>query len=66
MEYNVFVCNRSSAHSSVNKHYVSKIDDCIYDYIVFMIIENKNDNENLINGIDFLMNVVNKPSIQKL
>jgi hypothetical protein len=32
-----------------------------YDYI-----ENKNDNENFKNSIDFLMNVMNKCSIQKL
>jgi hypothetical protein len=31
-----------------------------------MIIENKNDNENIINSIDFLMNVMNESSIQKL
>jgi hypothetical protein len=31
-----------------------------------MIIKNKNGNENIINSIDFLMNVVNESSIQKL
>jgi hypothetical protein len=37
MEYNVFVCNLSSAHNFVNKHYVSKIDGnslCILHIVV--------------------------------
>ena len=36
------------------------------EYNLFMIIENKNVNKNIINSTDFLMNVMNKSSIQKL
>jgi hypothetical protein len=51
---------------TINKTVLFHTEYTNLEYIVFMIIENKNDNENIINSIDFLMNVMNESSIQKL
>jgi hypothetical protein len=51
---------------TINKTVLFHTEYTNLEYIVFMIIENKNDNENIINSIDFLMNFMNESSIQKL
>ena len=38
MEYNFFVCNLSSAHNFVNKHYDSKIDG-IFSCILHTVVD---------------------------